>query len=329
MIAAKLIILVGCQSNHDPCEKAKKEPLEPMTVNVQRMDQELFNCTSRSQIIEFTRDNRDYANKFLNRREFPNDSLFYNSLQRLINDPYLDTIRAEVDKYFGDFSQLEYELGLAFARIKKEFPDFNPPVVQTGITGFATDLVVTPGQVIIGLDFFLGRFGTYRPQQYPSYIAERFEAEYIVPNIVLHLSRQYNELDPNNDTFLADMIYYGKSYLFTKHALPCISDALIIQYKEETLKEVRENEEIIWASILQNELLYETSHFIKRKFLEERPSVPEIGTKCPGRIGAWMGWRVMQSYQKRHKEIRLQEVMKMTDADQLFSESGYKPNVGS
>lgn len=320
-----LLALVGCNKKTDPCREPNVDALKPLDVDIERKELELFSLKSRDEIERFVYRNPVYSTVFLNKNQYPNDSLFISSLLRLIQDPYIDTLFAEVKDYFQDLTPLETELGAAFARIQAYDPEFKAPKIQTGITGFATDLYISDSLVVIGLDFFLGRNGSYRPQQYPSYIVERFEEEFIVPNIILHLSKNYNAHDPADDRFLADMLFYGKSYVFTKSILPCTPDWLLIQYKPETLSEVKENDHIIWASLLENELLYETNHFIKRKFLEERPNVPEIGKNCPGRIAAWVGWEIMKSWLEENPEKNLNDLMNRTDVDQLFRESKYKP----
>jgi len=320
-----LFWILGCNQKTDPCQEAKKAGLKPLNVEIERKELELFSLESKGEIQMFVHRNPVYCTVFLNKNQYPHDSIFISSLHRLIHDPYVDTLFSEVKEYFQDLTPLKTELGKAFARIQAYDSEFKAPKIQTGITGFATDLFISDSLVVIGLDFFLGRNGTYRPQQYPSYIVERFEEEYIVPNIILHLSKNYNAHDPADDRFLADMLFYGKSYVFTKSMLPCTPDRLLIQYEPETLKEVKENDHIIWASILENKLLYETNHFIKRKFLEERPNVPEIGKNCPGRIAAWVGWEIMKSWKEENPGENLDDLMPRTDVDQLFRESKYKP----
>jgi len=51
----------------------------------------------------------------------------------------------------------------------------------------------------------------------------------------------------------------------------------------------------------------------------------QVGEKCPGRIGQWIGWEIVKEYMKENKEVSLPELMDMGDAQRLFKESGYKP----
>jgi len=123
------------------------------------------------------------------------------------------------------------------------------------------------------------------------------------------------------------MIDHGKSYYLLSKLLPCTSENILIGYTEEEWKESFENDAIIWANFVENKLLYETNHQMKQKFLGERPNVYEIGEKCPGRIGRWLGWQIVKSYVDQ-TGVSVQGLMNETDANKLFSASKYKPLGG-
>jgi hypothetical protein len=38
-----------------------------------------------------------------------------------------------------------------------------------------------------------------------------------------------------------------------------------------------------------------------------------------------VGWQIIRSYMENNPEVSLQELMKMTDVNLIFSKSGYKP----
>ncbi|MDQ4140161.1 MAG: gliding motility lipoprotein GldB, partial [Bacteroidota bacterium] len=61
------------------------------------------------------------------------------------------------------------------------------------------------------------------------------------------------------------------------------------------------------------------------KYLEDRPTVPEIDAKCPGRIGRWVGWQIVRIYMEENPDVTLQQLMAEKDAQKIFNESHYKP----
>ncbi|MCZ6692419.1 MAG: hypothetical protein O6939_00815, partial [Bacteroidetes bacterium] len=73
------------------------------------------------------------------------------------------------------------------------------------------------------------------------------------------------------------------------------------------------------------QLIFETNYYVKQKYLEERPNIPEIGPKCPGRVGTWVGWEIVKSYFRQNPEVGLEQLMANQDAQAIFSQSKYKP----
>ncbi len=152
----------------------------------------------------------------------------------------------------------------------------------------------------------------------------RYQKEYIVPAIVFAISDHYNATNRTDQTMLADMVYYGKGYVFTKTMLPAVSDSLIIGYSDRQLTETFNAQDIIWAHFIDNQLIYQTNPAIKARYLNERPFTAEIGQRCPGAIGRWLGWRIVGRYHDEHDNVGIADLMRNTDARQIFEQSGYK-----
>ena len=91
------------------------------------------------------------------------------------------------------------------------------------------------------------------------------------------------------------------------------------------MKDIYFSQEIIWANFIENEVLFDTSHIIRDKFISERPKTLEIGQNCPGRIGRWMGWEIIRSYMLKNTEISLPDLMGNKNAGKIFETSGFKP----
>ena len=279
--------------------------------------QAMVNLLTREPLI------RDYV---FRRTEYPHDSVFINALYHKFTNPHFDTLLQETRRVFGDLSALKAEFTQAFTNIKYYYPDFTPPKVQTLISGLDTDLFVSDSLIIVSLDFFLGEGAKFRPKMY-DYLLRQYNPENIVPSCLLiyGIDSKVNDTDLKDKTVLADMVAYGKSYYFAKHMVPCVPDSIFIWYTPEEIEGSRKNQDLIWARFIQDQVLYSTSHLMKQKYLGDRPKTLEVGEKCPGRIGLWVGWQIVNSYAKNHPDTPLPQVMKMANAQQLFKESGYRP----
>ena len=223
-----------------------------------------------------------YANQFLHVDQYPHDSLAVNYLNAFISNPASQVLQEEIGSVFGELEQLQQDLEQAFKYLRYYYPQWSIPKVYTAVTGFAgNDLYVSDSAIVIGLDYYLGEGATYRPLEFPQYILKKYRQEYIVPSIILLMSSGLNNTEVEDKSMLAEMVYYGKAYYFTSQILPKSPDSLLIGYSGIEIQDVNQNEDVIWAHFVEEQLLYETSHFIKKKYMDERPKTLEIGNKCP------------------------------------------------
>lgn len=157
----------------------------------------------------------------------------------------------------------------------------------------------------------------------------RYTKDFIVPSIMLltGVDSRFNKIAEEDKTVLAEMIAYGKAYYFAKRMLPCAADSLLIGYTTSEIEGSIEFENLIWSRLIEDQVLFATSHLVKQKFLAERPKTLEVGEECPGRIAQWVGWRIVNAYMERHPAVTLPELMNTSDAQKLFKESGYKPQL--
>lgn len=316
--------LFSCDTSTDGIERPNVDNV-PLEVEIIRLEQQLFSNTSKNEIRAFLQENKSFAQNFLQIDEYPHDSLLVNQLHSLVSNTSLDTVYRESQQIFGDMEAIRQEFKTAFKYIKHYYPQFQVPPIYTIVTGFSNDLYVSEDMIVIGLDYFSGPQATYRPVDVPNYIQRRYTPEHVVPTCMLLLSQQFNQSDPQDKTLLADMVYYGKSYYFTEFVMPDKPDSLLIGYTAEEMAGVKANEHAIWTHFIKNELLYETNHTLKKKYLDERPTTYEIGNKAPGRIGTWLGWQVVKAYMDRNDDTTLPELMSTANARHILEESKYRP----
>lgn len=294
--------------------------LERFTDSIARIDSknELVALLTREPLF------RDYI---FRRTAYPDDSVFVNSLYERFTNPHFDTLIQETKRVFGDERELRAQFEEAFRNMKYYYPDFVPPRVKTLVSGLDTDLLVTDTLIIVSLDFYLGAGAKYRPGMY-EYLLRQYEKNNIVPSCMLMygIDRQYNHTDMSDRSVLADMIAYGKSYYFAKHMLPCTPDSVLMRYTAKEIEGSQKNQDLIWARLLEDKVLFETSHIVKQRYLGERPKTLEVGEECPGRIGQWVGWQIVNAYMKSNPDVTLPELMVTANAQDIFKRSGYKPD---
>ncbi len=326
LLVVAIYLLSSCSSTDQQCISSPDISQIDVRLEVDRLEIELFQKRSKEEVLAFLYKYPTFTNQFIDSYEYPSDTILASRTFQMITNKYItDTLYRETIETFGNLDELKNDFRQSFKRIKYYYPGFEAPKIQTAITGFYKDLLLSDSLIIIGLDHYLGKKATYHPRDIPQYILDRYEPENVVPMVVYFLSNNFNRVDFSKETLLSEMIDFGKAYYFTKQMVPCASDAQIVGYSPEVLADVKANQETIWASFIQNQLVYETDHEIKVKFIGERPKIPEIGSRCPGRIAAWLGYEIVNSYMAKNSDISLPQLMVNTDATGIFMQSGYKP----
>lgn len=321
-IISIFVFLISCQSQ--TCRSTIDLAVSPVSIQLERKETRLFEANDLNRMVAFLRDNPSIAQNIFFVQEYPDTLVLAERLLGLIKEPSIDTLYQEAIRAFEqNQDKLLSDLNQAFAIFKYYYPEAPQPVLKTMVTGLYHDLYISDEQLIVGIDYFIGDQATFRPNDIPEYILERYSYEYLAPVLMKFFMNPW-VANGKESTLLSEMIDFGKVYFLLSQLFPCTPDHQIIGFSEKSMTEVKANQTIIWANFIQNEWLYETSDFMKKKFLGDRPNVYEIGEKCPGRIGAWVGWQIVASYaEKTGKSVT--EIMAMTDHHAMFTESGYKP----
>lgn len=320
--------LFSCSNESETSECVEApESVQSVSLQVESLEHILPSIQSKSELVEFLTRYPLIRDQVLHRESYPDDSTFINTLYQRFTNPHIDSLLLETQRVFGDQSILKKEFENAFANLHHYYPEVPLPKIQTLITGFDTDLFISDTLIIVGLDYYLGPGAKYRPNMY-EYILQQYIPQNIVPSVMLlyGIDGRINATNMNDRTVLADMIAYGKSFYFAKRMLPCTPDSILINYTQKDIEGSKKNQDLIWFRLVEDKVLYSTANQVKQHYLGERPKTVEVGPECPGRIGQWVGWQIVNSYMKSHKEATLQELMKMEDADKLFKESKYKAN---
>ena len=253
-------------------------------------------------------------------------------LGAMAKEPHLDTLLSDYEKAI-DIPKLQEELIFLFKNIKAYYPDFIVPKVYFSISGMgsfalnqASDIFLSRNNevLVIGLDWFLGP--TYRyplPETIPQYIARRYVWQNIPSFVAQLISNRYNDYNTEDQTMLNEMLGYAKMYYFAQSVLPCLADSTALGYTSKQMDYVLQNRDLIWKHYLDKQLFFVTAGRIKKDYVDESPFTLPISQDCPGGVARWTGLQMLKLYSQK-KKLKLPEVMKITDAQMVLNESGYK-----
>lgn len=241
-----------------------------------------------------------------------------------------DTLQLELEneviKIFPDNDKLENDLLPLFQHIKYYFPKFQAPIVvaTTSDVDYRNRVILADTMLVIALDTYLGSEHPFY-EGIDRYISKEMKPSQIAPDVAETYAYQYIN-PPKNRTFLSQIIYYGKQLYLKDLWLPETSDAEKIGYTEEEFTWAEENELYMWRYFIEDEMLYSTDPKLGARFINPAPFSKfylEIDNDSPGMLGRYLGWKIVRAYMEKNS-IEIQRLM-ITDADEIFKESKYKP----
>ncbi len=307
-----LLFFFGCGDGDKVAEEIAKIDID---LKISRFDREFAEASP----LDIPLLKKKYP--YLFPAQYP-DSIWVTKLQDSIQVELLD----EVDGTFTDFEKEKMDLASLFKHIKYYFPKYNAPkvVTVTSDVDFNNRVILTDTLLLIGLDNYLGNeHKFYRGIQ--KYIAFGLDRQFLASDVASAFAKKVVP-SPNDRTFLAQMIYYGKELYVKDKLIPFKTDAQKIGYSPEELNWAQANEEQIWRYFIERELLYSTDNKLGPRFLDPAPFSKfqlELDNESPGRIGRFMGWQIVRAFMQNN-DLSLQQLLHLP-AGEIFKRSNYKP----
>ncbi|MFC5047102.1 gliding motility lipoprotein GldB [Aquimarina hainanensis] len=307
------VAMISCNKNKGVEEDIAKVDV---TIEVERFD-ELFAAVTSENLNELKE-----RFPFLFPERYENDVWLKKSVDTLQVE-----INTEVSKKFSDFSTVKNELHSFFQHVKFYFPEERIPriVTVTSDVDYRNKVILHEGLLIISLDTYLGKDHFFY-ENISVYLKQGFVTEQIVPDVASMYAKKMIRLSKDR-TFLSNMIYYGKEQYLKKLFLPVHSKASLLGYTEEQYAWSEANEEEIWKYFIDRQLLYSTDTSLLSRFLFPAPFskfyLEEIDKEAPGKIGQFIGERIVSSYMENN-DVSLHHLL-MVDAETVFKKSKYKP----
>jgi len=242
---------------------------------------------------------------------------------------FFTALNADVQQVFPSMEPMENEIAEVLAHYRHYYPERYLPEIYTYVSGadVSYPIIDADSMAFIALDIFLGAdHPAYA--EVPQYIRRRFTPDYLPVKFAAELADRHIQWNPTDLTLLNSMIYWGKIAYFIEAMAPDLAPEILHEYTPEEERWAEEFETEIWGYLLAQDLLFDQRTDTRNRFVEEAPFskfYAGIDRESPGRIGRWLGWRIVHSYMKNYS-VSLPELMRDTDHRTLFNKSNYKPH---
>ncbi len=299
----------------------------PMTIN--RFDKALYNLivsddtTQRAQLLSQYPQMTDLIGKAVLNMQSPEVPSFFPKLENFYSEPTLNRLYADAINKYNDVTALEQTLGNAFAWIKEQFPAMQQPAFYLHVSGFSQNILVADGLLSVSIDKYMGADYPLYQNFFYDYQLRKMQPAAVAPDCVAGWLMSEYPFEGKENVLLERMIYEGKMKYLVTSALPAISLAELFGYTAEEWQWCEENEANIWREIIERKHLYTPDLQATSKYFDDAPS-QFLADGAPGNIGTWIGLRIIQKYIAETKTTP-QQLMSLTDAQELLTLSQYKP----
>lgn len=325
---ALLIILAGCK--HDRL-KVDISDIE-LTLEINQFEKVLFELPA-SEAYEKLHEEYDMHADFIDiytenviRAGNIEDDFMPEYLHHFLSDTVIRRTADTVLAVFSDFSDIENALEKGFRHYKYYFPEENIPAIYTYVSGFNESLIVSDNFIGISLDKYLGAQCEFYPMLgIPRYKARNMYPQKIISDVFyVWALTEFPNNDPANN-LLSNMIHEGKLIYFTKAMNPALPDSIIMGYTAEQIKWSHNNEAAMWSYMIERREIFNNDRLLIQRYITDSPFTHTFSSESPGRTGVWLGWQIVTSFMNKNKDITLNELMLMSNAQEILNRSGYHP----
>ena len=251
----------------------------------------------------------------------PDDSAFV----KYIGSDAVKMFTPEVEKCFDDMSIFEQQLGCVRSNLDKELPHVKFHDIYAFVSPYRQSIYVADSTLLLALNHYLGKTHSVY-DGFEEYIKRTKEAKYIPYDVVEALIGSFIPFETNgDDMLLAKMLYAGAIVAAKMQIVPDASLAQALGYDDMELDWVVENESELWNSLVSKELLYSTSYFDVKQLLMPSPNTSVLHADAPGRVGVYLGYKIIASYLKKNPDTTLQMLFEpqFYQSQQTLVNSGY------
>ena len=248
-------------------------------------------------------------------------------MKDFVTDTFMLRINELVCETFPDIDKVSEDIKGVYQHYKYYYPEFNVPPTFTYVSGVYTNRphTIDDESALIGLDFYLNNKDlVYDRIGFPRYFSRRCQPIYLTRDFAEELYIHKFGNRKKQKTVLDEMVARGKMYYFIEAMNPSLPDSVIMGYSKSQMEWAQDNEGAVWAAVVGNNILYSNNVEQRRMLFNDGPFTAAFSENSPSRLGDFMGLQIIRSFMSNNDET-LQNLMEMTDYQDIFQRSRYKP----
>ena len=232
---------------------------------------------------------------------------------------------AKAQTLFANVDSLQETLNMGFSRLHFLYPEWEIPTLYLFVSGFNSSVMYYENIMGVGVDMYLGSDYPYYNQVVYDYQKQTMRKACVAGDVLSMYLAYHISYNSEYNRLLEQMIFRGKQLFLLAQLLPNEPVWEVIGYSKEQWDWCEQYEQAIWNRIMQKRDLFKTESNVLSSYMNDGPFTAEVTQDSPGRLGVWVGWRIVDSYMRNNKDVTLREMMNENDAQKILEQSYYKP----
>jgi len=234
----------------------------------------------------------------------------------------------EVEKVFRSTTDIETRLGRLNANMSKRLPEL-PAYSYYGIVSpYRQQVILVDSVVFVALNHYLG--GEHEAYSSMPGYARAIKSEAYIPSDIAEavISVEYPFVVPEKDPSVINYLLYDGALLKAISLLTSETDtAFLMGWTPDQLTAVQAQEGGIWRKMAADGIIYSTDMTLARRLCSPAPSSAPISSELPGRIGRYIGYRIVDSYLSNNPETELSDILSpdFYNSPSALIDAGYSP----
>ncbi len=223
--------------------------------------------------------------------------------------PTVTVFANDVDSILPPGNEISNEIAFISDQAAKEGIRLPVNLFATAIWGRPQSILFADSVMFIGLNHYLG-------SQHPAYagLPEYRRASKTVEmmpyDIAEALVATAYPFDYNDSTAVVNRMIYDGALTAAKMAL--VKDAKLSEalgYDDEQLHWLMNNEAELWRKMVGSKMIFDRSSTVADRLLLPAPTTTLLSHDAPGRAGRFIGYRIVESYLKSHRDATISQLL--------------------
>ncbi len=266
----------------------------------------------------------DYYTKEMLRVGMPLQDSTVAFIKLFLHDSIMGIVNQKINKKFGSFEVELTAINDMFKHLKYHIPNaLLPEKVLTYNSTFTNGVIATPNKIGIGLEMYLGpEDDIIKEVPFPLYLKKRMNPEFLMADIAQNWIVSNVIEGALDETFLSNLIYYGKMLYLMKAMMPEAKNHVVLRYSIADYEWAAASEYDVWQYIVQENWVYAKELKLNLRFFKEGPNTTGL-EGSPDRMGQFIGFKIIENYMEKYPATTLKALIAEKNTTKILK--SYKP----